>query len=420
MGSEHIPAVNELPTAKTHCPSCKHAISYYDIENSSYYVCGQCNCYFRHEHEEPPVALRKIEESSRRLYFKIGDVCTIKGKRYILTGIQVRRSKKSYTKWTEYFLKGTEEGYTVLVETDTEWTLVNKLPQIYEAYKKLGHVRVKVNGRVYLFETKNQPVIVSAQGEFDWNIFDDEQIISYEFYNEYGYVIEEDCNGTFTWYLGTPVSRADVAKMFDVPPARLPHYRRTDNVDMTALKHTNRKLLNFSAIAVGVFLLITLLIGYLKPANRLLLETYVSSVDSTGWSNKPIVTSRFHVEGPTALGINLASAISNEWLEISGTLVNEKTGESYDFTKSLEYYHGYEDGESWSEGSHEEVAVLSNIPTGDYHLNLYPYMESRRAVEITTEVSQNEFLTSNMLVTLLAIVIYPAVRRFYQHYLENN
>jgi len=49
--------------------------------------------------------------------------------------------------------------------------------------------------------------------------------------------------------------------------------------------------------------------------------------------------------------IDINADVDNSWLYVYGELVNADTEELFTFERSIEYYHGYEGGESWSSGS---------------------------------------------------------------------
>ena len=60
--------------------------------------------------------------------------------------------------------------------------------------------------------------------------------------------------------------------------------------------------------------------------------------------------------------------VDNSWASVQIALINEKTGEEVYANKDIEYYHGYTDGESWSEGSNTEEFNLCGVSAGKYHL----------------------------------------------------
>src|SRR5215467_4308155 len=53
-------------------------------------------------------------------------------------------------------------------------------------------------------------------------------------------------------------------------------------------------------------------------------------------------------------------------------LINEETGQTFDFGREVSYYHGYEDGESWTEGSRADAVTVPRVPAGRYFLRIEP------------------------------------------------
>ncbi|WP_332368127.1 hypothetical protein [Spirosoma telluris] len=165
-------------------------------------------------------------------------------------------------------------------------------------------------------------------------------------------------------------------------------------------------MLAFTAMLVVAMLVLQVIISIVKPSKQLLSESYQAESDSTG-TVKPIITPSFDISTQSALAFNLSATLDNQWLELPVTLINEQSGRVYEFSKTLEYYHGVESGESWSEGTNDDDAVLSRIPAGRYHLNIYPAREPGQSITFRIIVRKNPFLGSNMALLLLLLVIYP-------------
>jgi hypothetical protein len=53
-------------------------------------------------------------------------------------------------------------------------------------------------------------------------------------------------------------------------------------------------------------------------------------------------------------------------------LIDADTDQAFDFGRELSYYHGYEDGESWSEGAPYETFYVPSVPPGRYYLRVEP------------------------------------------------
>jgi hypothetical protein len=66
----------------------------------------------------------------------------------------------------------------------------------------------------------------------------------------------------------------------------------------------------------------------------------------------------------------LYSNVDNSWANVELSLINEKTNETEYTSKDIEEYHGYEDGESWSEGSKNEEFNFCGVAPGKYHFTI--------------------------------------------------
>lgn len=62
--------------------------------------------------------------------------------------------------------------------------------------------------------------------------------------------------------------------------------------------------------------------------------------------------------------------VSNSWVEIDASLVNEQTGDTFYFFNSIEYYYGVDYDGRWSEGSQNQSTEFSRLPPGQYHLQM--------------------------------------------------
>lgn len=111
----------------------------------------------------------------------------------------------------------------------------------------------------------------------------------------------------------------------------------------------------------------------------------------------------------------------NSWLHVDGDLFHEESGVLQSFAASPEYYYGYEDGESWSEGSRTEKAYLSAMPAGKYTLRLEAQRDNPQSgFEFHVTVAQNVFRWSHLLIVLGLLAIVPACVAFLQARFETQ
>jgi hypothetical protein len=127
-------------------------------------------------------------------------------------------------------------------------------------------------------------------------------------------------------------------------------------------------------------------------------------------NKKEIYSKPFNLKyGTKNAEIKISTNIDNNWMYSAITLVNEKTGDLYDVDLEAEYYHGYEGGESWSEGSNWVSKVVSQIPEGTYYMIVYPDKPLNMAsVYLTVSVIRDVYIFSNGLICIVLLGLFPA------------
>src|SRR5205807_9727647 len=123
----------------------------------------------------------------------------------------------------------------------------------------------------------------------------------------------------------------------------------------------------------AVALLLLVLVLAINPRRQVLDQRYQIVVSSNPEQAKAILDEEhpFLLRGWRNVHIKVeAKSLDNAWVDIGGYLVNKDTDQIQQFEIPLEYYHGVEDGESWTEGSPEGEVYLSAQPSGTYLLFL--------------------------------------------------
>jgi hypothetical protein len=141
------------------------------------------------------------------------------------------------------------------------------------------------------------------------------------------------------------------------------------------------------------------------------------------FTSKEYVSPSFELKGSSApLQISVSSNVNNSWANVQIALVNENTNEEIYASKDIEYYHGYTDGENWTEGSTSEDFNICGVGAGKYHLTITPSKAPEDVVNSLISVKANWNAPSNrniyMVFIFMAIV---AVGMYYwSKYFENK
>jgi hypothetical protein len=120
----------------------------------------------------------------------------------------------------------------------------------------------------------------------------------------------------------------------------------------------------------------------------------------------------FEIPKEVPLEISVESPnLENGWEGVSVDLVNVATGEVVEVYAENSYYHGYEDGESWSEGSRSDSKQTDEVDKGQYVMRLTPHFDPGRPVDYLVSVRGDDgpgfcFPFSIFLVLLMIPIFY--------------
>ena len=148
------------------------------------------------------------------------------------------------------------------------------------------------------------------------------------------------------------------------------------------------------------------------------LTTHRKQVFQQGYQFQPLPNSDgtqtvfsdpFTLEGRKNIKITATSPVDNSWVYFEGDLINQDTGLVQPFAMPVEYYHGVEDGESWSEGSQASDAMLSALPAGTYTLRLEGQWEQwqQQSPPLSVTIEQGVPRGIYWLMALIAISTVP-------------
>jgi hypothetical protein len=431
----------------------------YDPTHSEYFGCFKCRTFFA---GQPALGgeTRIVTEFKRELppgpSLPLGATGTLGGYRCRVTGYQVRGEKNDrVAEWREYQLRPVEpimgddpvDFPLQLAEYQGHWLLIRRA-RSFPATKGNNPFQKKEwtsesTGNTYRLWHRYEPIIRDAQGEFDWNILADEHLKIQEFIcPPYLLSSEKVSKSPATWYLSEYLEPSQVAAAFGLSTSQLPSREGTGAAQPNP--HDLAPALRLFGVAA---LLLGLLAGWLAitrpstattetfivpgaptaPTAAASLLTAPPTVDSLGQAvsspagtatpstpagtgySQMLVSKTLVLTYPSAVDITFTVPnLTNHWLEITANLVNEQTGRGYEVTRSLEYYEGVEDGESWTEGDRSASVVISGLPPGRYHLNLYPSPEAGTGdTTLLVELEQHAGFASNFLLIILLLSTVP-------------
>ena len=341
---------------------------------------------------------------------KVGQKGMFKGTEYTVSGILIKKAF-GYYRWAEYILHDASENFIYLSEASGHWILLEEVA--FE--KKVGNHPVTVEYEQYnldLYEYYYADV-VGAKGFFDYNIDQNTELVEY-ILPPYILSVERTNEGQVAFW-GKHISKREVKKAFGI--SDLPYRSGVGLVQPFPFDVTNT-LITFCAFAI-----IMVFTNWFLNKDRVQIDVLDVAVPYGLVDNKDYTTPSFELKGSAApMTIKASSEVDNSWANIEVALVNEKTNEEVYANKDIEYYHGYTDGENWTEGSTSEDFNICGVHEGKYHLVLTPSKapEDVKNNYIRVQASWNEPTTHNLFMTYLFMGIFVLIIYLIKKYFEKQ
>jgi DNA-directed RNA polymerase subunit M/transcription elongation factor TFIIS len=328
--------------------------------------CSCSNCGQRYAFKGTDFRSQKKDKHNENLLsIPIGAKGTLKGIEYEVIGYALKEEDTAEApQWKEYVLYNRAEGYAFLSEYAGSWLYVRERGNS-PVKKRDTSDEIYYKGGAFDLYNRYQIRLVDTAGEFPYDIFDDRNIVSEEYIAPpYMWISEQSREDGICWFVGENQDRRALLKAF---PYDLPEQTERGVLDPRGRMNLPM-LMKITVGAILLMIVVHFLIGMTQRERQIYSGT-LEMQDTV--ATMTYVTPRFTLDKwRSNLRFDLAGPVDNNWMDMEATLVNSKNGEEYHLEQTVEYYHGYDDGESWDEGSTSSTAYLGSVPSGTYELRM--------------------------------------------------
>ena len=362
----------------------------------------------------------KNKDNLDQLSLPLGSTGTLKGIVYEVIGYALKQENTADgVQWKEYVLYNRVEGYAFLSEYAGTWIYARERGDSpVTAHQNPESLNYK--GETFNLYNRYTIRILDTLGEFPYNIYDDSDIVSAEFISPPTmWIYEKSREEGINWFLGEHQDRDELLQQF---PFDLPDKTEAGILDPKG--HINLAgLIKVTLVAMAILTGVHFLIGFMQSEKQVFagdLQLRDSAASTTFVSPKFTLN-----KWRSNLQFDLYTPLDNNWLDMEATLVNAGSGEEYSLEQLVEYYHGYEDGENWKEGSTNETAYLSSIPSGTYFLRIEAVRDTTNggwnSVKDVSLIVKNDVpMHRNLLIFLGLLLIWPIGAYIWYRYKEKQ
>ncbi|MGM9478600.1 DUF4178 domain-containing protein [Pedobacter sp. GSP4] len=393
------------------CPKCKQNLVCYDLPKSEYVVCPSCYAYLHIINPKEFRFNKNLHQPDKAPVLKLGATANIHGTDFkVIAYLEKKEANTSYA-WREYILTSHDKGYVNLSEFDGHWNFIAGEDFLPDYKQPISYgVSVSYKNVEYKLFNRYKPVVTAMLGEVDWDVVN-EKIKATE-YIAPPFMVVKEVNHQTSYYIGEYLDSEIIANAFGMDKNDLPKQTGIGANQPSKAYDRWTSALTVTGIAIILVLLLHLLFNTVKPEKELINDDFLITYDAKAGADafKSFITPSFTVEDESSnIEFEIASAVDNNWLETTIVLVNEADNRTWEVSKGIEYYHGTEDGESWSEGATKESVLLSEIPKGRYHLNVYPSSGDINRNNLYIRATTNVSMWRNTLITIVLLCIFPAI-----------
>lgn len=348
------------------CLTCKAPITNYLKGKTFSLVCGKCNSHFNFDNNNILFLKNKFNKKSD-IDIPLGSKGVLDNKNYKIIGYQLKKEKGTAFKWKEYNLIDEKGKIVTLSEFNGHYNLTEEID--YHNLETINITTIHFNNSNYHLFNKYEVDLQSAEGEFIYQIENENNLKVTEFVAPPFIFFEEKNNTEVRYFHGKNITSKQVENAFElaVIPERI-GTGATQTMNF-GINHSILKKLCmwFLILTVAIQLFFT----QISTSNKIFNQSFTQS--NVNDSTKVLVSNTFQItDAPTVLQFDLVSNVDNNWFGVTIELINNNTGDRFEVDKTIEFYSGIDEGESWSEGEKSESVFMSQVPAGSYHLNLYP------------------------------------------------
>jgi len=393
------------------CPGCGATLTIRSFGNAVTIVCESCHSILDAKDPNLQILQRfKVATGEYRPLIPLGTRGKIRGTDYEVIGFERRTILVDgipYS-WHEYVLFNPYKGFRYLTEYNGHWNDVSILKALPTVQESTSSPTVKYLGETYKHFQTAKAETSFVLGEFPWQVRVGESVEVTDYVSPPRVLSSEATGNEVTWSMGEYMSGKEVWAAFRLSGSAPDPVGVYENQPSPMSADTRNIWVAFAAF---LLLLVVMMIGFDVLARNEQVFSGSYKFDSREHADASFVTDDFDLKGHTSnVEVDTSTDLNNRWIYLNYALINEETGQAFDFGREVSYYHGYDSDGSWSEGGQNDSVAVPSVPPGRYYLRVEPegdpsYGVTYYGVTVKRDVPQYSFYGLALLALLAPAIL---------------
>ena len=389
------------------CPHCGAPLTIHSDAIRSL-TCPSCSSLIGLENQKLQLLAKALVKLRITPWLPIGSKGRLKDVDWEIIGFLQRSMQADGQLWTwsEYLLFNAKAGFAWLTEYEGHWCYARTVSKLPKAGPEASWVTF--DNRLFKHFSSSASKVSYVLGEFYWRVSLGESSHVDDYIAPPLLLSSEKTKKEVTWSLSEYLEPEVVCSAFGIkgtPPERVGVYANQPNPLVAQSKKVTRL---FWVLLVLATLLQLIFVSGISG------EVLREELLFTPGEDEALSTKEFTLPEQQSLSLTHIANLANDWVGITTTLIEKDTGQTYQGHQELAYFHGVDDGESWSEGSRAETIVFKNIPAGVYYLDVDFELDEKRTQPLsdTVRLEVNSPGWSNYVLLLIFLGFFPIQARY--------
>lgn len=389
------------------CPGCGAAIPVRFFSHAVTIVCESCHSIL--DAQDPGLKILqqfKVVAGEDKPLIPLGSRGKIRGNVYEIIGFMRRtlRVEGISDSWHEYLLFNPYQGFRYLTEYQGHWNDITNCKFLPSVPGKLS-AEMNYLGEDYQHFQTADAATSFVLGEFPWQVRVGEQATVTDYVHPPRVLSSERYDKEVTWSIGEYTAGADIWKAFNLsgsPPEAIGVY---ENQPSPIGAGARAIWLTCAWFVVALIVILFVVVATAKEAPAFSASYQFDT--SSPPSEPSFVTDVFELDGRISnVQLTTTANVYNNWIYFNFALINQGTGEAWDFGREISHYTGYDSDGYWSEGSTVDRVVVPSVPSGNYYLRVEPEGDRMRGIiQYSVNVKRDVPVMGFFGIAFLALII---------------